>query len=170
MYYQSVFEALNAKGVKYIVIGGLAINLHGIYRPTFDLDVMIGLDPENTERFVQAMEEIGYKPKIPVDARQFTDGTKREEWKREKGMVVFSFFDPDRPYKIIDVMIEEQIKFATAYLRRIEVEARNTTIPVAAIEDLIRLKRIADREQDRLDIRELETIIETDANNSGERP
>ena len=71
MYYENVFRALNKQYVKYIVIAGLAINLYGIYRPTFDLDIVIALDDKNVLRFVGAMNEIGYHPKVPVDARDF---------------------------------------------------------------------------------------------------
>lgn len=46
MYYELVFRNLNKKKVRYVVIGGIAVNLHGIPRATADLDLMVDLEKE----------------------------------------------------------------------------------------------------------------------------
>lgn len=44
--FEPIFEALNATGVRYVVVGGVAVNLHGHQRLTKDLDLVIELVPE----------------------------------------------------------------------------------------------------------------------------
>lgn len=85
MYYEEVFKALNEKGVKYVVVGGVALVLHGVVRMTADLDLFIKMDEENITSFLTAMRELDYKPKIPVQAGDFSDPQKRLQWKKEKG-------------------------------------------------------------------------------------
>jgi len=64
MYYQDVFTILNEKNVRYVVIGGIALVLHGVLRMTVDLDLIIDLEEGNIDRFLSAMKSLGYKPKI----------------------------------------------------------------------------------------------------------
>jgi len=46
MFYQEIFDALEKKKVQYLVVGGVAVVLHGFVRATADLDLMVALDPE----------------------------------------------------------------------------------------------------------------------------
>ncbi len=64
--FEPIFEALNATGVRYVVVGGLAVNLHGHQRFTKDVDVVIELLPERTEHALEALRAIGYEPRLPV--------------------------------------------------------------------------------------------------------
>ncbi len=93
MFYEDVFRILNEYKVKYIVVGGVAVVLHGVLRFTADLDLIVELKEENLEKFYVALGTIGYLPKVPVKKEEFKDARKREEWKKEKGMKVFSFVD-----------------------------------------------------------------------------
>ena len=49
--FEPIFETLNATGTRYVVVGGLAVNLHGYQRFTKDVDVVIELLPEASERW-----------------------------------------------------------------------------------------------------------------------
>ena len=40
----SVVQALNEAGIRYLIVGGLAVNAHGHVRYTNDLDLVIGLE------------------------------------------------------------------------------------------------------------------------------
>lgn len=44
------------------------MNLHGIPRMTADLDLVVSLNSENLARFLNAMREIGYQPRLQVPA------------------------------------------------------------------------------------------------------
>ncbi|MFZ2490868.1 MAG: nucleotidyltransferase [Thermoanaerobaculia bacterium] len=48
-------QALNAEGVKYVLIGGFAVILHGFVRATKDIDLLVDASPENIQRLKRAM-------------------------------------------------------------------------------------------------------------------
>ncbi|MEM2192104.1 MAG: hypothetical protein QXG38_00630 [Candidatus Hadarchaeales archaeon] len=43
MYYEKVLRELNAKRIRYILAGGIAVKLHGVPRATADLDILLDL-------------------------------------------------------------------------------------------------------------------------------
>lgn len=59
-----VIASLNEAGVDYAVVGGVAINLHGLVRATEDLDLFIRPDPANVERLRHALERVWDDPSI----------------------------------------------------------------------------------------------------------
>lgn len=54
----AVLKALNTHEVEYILVGGLAVILHGVPRVTEDLDIFIKRDGENIERLRRALREV----------------------------------------------------------------------------------------------------------------
>jgi hypothetical protein len=158
MFYEDVFRKLGERNVKYAVAGGVALVLHGVVRFTADLDLIVDLGQENLERFVQAMKELGYKPRVPVRAEAFLDPANRETWKRDKGMEVFSFLDQSRPMSLVDVFIDEKIPFEEIERDMVRVTAKDITIPVVSISHLKWLKKTAGRPQDIADIEMLESL------------
>ena len=48
-------KALNAEGVRYVLIGGFAVILHGFVRATKDIDLLIDASVENVQRLKRAM-------------------------------------------------------------------------------------------------------------------
>ncbi|MCK4352496.1 hypothetical protein KAW65_03715 [candidate division WOR-3 bacterium] len=158
MYYESVFRGLNEQGVKYLVIGGIAVNLYGIMRATADLDIMVDLSQENVEKLVIALENLGYKPKVPVKAIEFADPEKRKMWQEKKHMHVFLFFHPEKLFEEVDVFVENLIDFETVGKDKKIVRAENIEIPIISIKHLIDLKKKAGRKQDISDIEALEQV------------
>lgn len=53
-------ESLNANDVRYLVVGGYAVALHGYPRLTKDLDIWLWLDAENASRIVKALADFGF--------------------------------------------------------------------------------------------------------------
>ena len=160
MFYEEIFRELQQKQIRYLVIGGVAVNLHGFSRTTGDLDLMLSMDPRNLKKFVKIIRSLGWKPRLPVDLDDFINNKKRDYWIQEKNMKVFSVYNPKREIEHIDVMAENYINFDKAYQSREEVFAGDIKITVLSIPDLIRLKRIAGRERDEIDISALEKIKE----------
>ncbi|MCX6353966.1 MAG: hypothetical protein NTZ78_03545 [Candidatus Aureabacteria bacterium] len=158
MYYESVFRALNEFDVRYVVAGGIAVVLHGVVRLTADLDLIIDLAPENVKKFSEAMENLGYRPKVPVKAVEFGDPEKRKEWIEKKGMRVFSFFHPKKQMELVDVFVNELIPFPELHAERMIITAARLKIPVISIKHLKKLKKIAGRPQDLADIRSLNNL------------
>jgi hypothetical protein len=56
---RSLLEALNAGGVRYVVIGGVAVGAHGYVRGTEDhLDLVPDPDPENLKLLIDALTNL----------------------------------------------------------------------------------------------------------------
>lgn len=147
-----LFSDLNSKNIRYLVAGGVAVNLYGIERATGDIDIVVHLERHNIERFAEAMKELGFRPKAPVKIEDFADEGKRKEWVQEKDMKVFSIYDPKNPFFLLDVFVEEPFDFNTVYKERRMMKAGKVVIPVVPIRRLIEMKKKADRPQDRADV------------------
>ena len=159
MFYEQVFKKLNKKRVRYLVVGGIAVNLHGFPRVTGDLDIMLDLnDGKSVNGFVEVIKVLGFKPKIPVQVDDFAIPSKRKSWIEEKNMKVFSVYNPSQEIEHIDVLIENLIDFDKAYKTREIVNAGNLKVPVVSIDDLIKLKKISGRKRDEIDIAALKEI------------
>jgi len=159
MEFLDLFQRINRSKIRYLVVGGIAVNLHGIIRPTNDIDLVVYLERKNLIRFVNLMRQLGYKPTLPVRAEELIDPKKRSDWSRNRNMVVFSFHHQKDPMKGIDVFIKHPLPFGSIYKRKEEIRAGEIKIPVIGIPDLIKLKRRVGRLQDRSDIRALREIL-----------
>lgn len=80
MYYEEVFRELNKRGVKYIVVGGIALNLLGVPRATADLDLLAELSKANLENIIKVMADLHYKPRLQVEPRSLLESDKRKYW------------------------------------------------------------------------------------------
>lgn len=153
-----LFKALEQNKVRYLVVGGVAVVLHGFLRATADLDLMISMREDNVAAFLRTVKALDYRPRIPVPLEAFASETERQRWKSEKGMLVFTVYHPTRHQDVIDVFTHEPIPFEEAYARRRTFEAQGTPISVVGLEDLIRLKTLAGRRQDQEDIKALRDL------------
>ena len=159
---EDVLDALNREGVRYLVVGGVAVVLHGHLRSTADLDLVIQLSEENASRAVKALGALGYRPRVPVSIEQFAKEEIRKGWIKDKGLTVFSLWHPQRPLIEVDLFVAEPFDFDEAYQRALEIELNHTSITVVSLKDLLALKRSANRPQDIADIEALENLESSD--------
>ena len=158
MFYGAVFKALNKAKVKYVVAGGAAVVLYGYTRFTQDLDLIVLLEENNLKKFYEALKAIHYSPKVPVAKEQFSDSKQRQQWKKQKGMIVFSFVDQNPPFQMVDMFVDEPIKFEELYKHKKDVRVEGIKIPLIAIDHLLKLKKKAGRDKDLDDIVQLNEI------------
>jgi hypothetical protein len=158
--FQTIFKELNRIRIDYLVVGGLAVNFHGVPRMTYDIDLMALLESENILKLVTQLTHWGYKPKIPTDPRDLADETKRNSWVREKGMKALNFYSETLPIGEIDILIETPIPYEELKNRAIKVELQDEKIPTVSIHDLIELKLRAGRKQDLADVEHLRMVLE----------
>ena len=160
MLYKEILLELEKKGVKYLLIGGIAVNFYGHPRATKDLDLMVSFEKSNMDKFLEIIKSFGLKPRVPVEPEELADKDKREFWKKEKNMKVFSFYNPENDLEIIDIMIQDYLDFDKAYLKKETVSDTNLSVSMVSIDDLIKLKELANRPRDREDIEVLKKLKE----------
>ena len=152
----TVIRALNEGGVRYLVVGGLAVVAHGYVRLTADVDLVLDLETENLERAIAALSALQYRPRAPVPFAEFAQAGRRAEWVREKGLRVFSVHSPLHAATELDLFVECPFEFGEAHARGAPMElAPGVTADFVGLEDLLRMKRHADRPVDRLDVENL---------------
>ena len=157
--FEPIFEALNHAQVRYVVVGGFATVLHGHARLTADIDLVIDLSPEEVRKALDPLTGLGFRPRAPVEPLAFADPATRHQWIHDKGMRVFSMSDPANPMREVDLFLEHPIDFNELWNRSEIINLSHTVVRIASIPDLVRLKRLAGRPQDLLDIEALEIIL-----------
>lgn len=143
----SVFDRLS---LPYAVMGGLAARVHGIPRPTYDVDFTIIVPRQRLAALYDELEEAGFT--VPE--------AYRGGWVDEVAglpLVKFRLFIGDRGIDA-DVFLAE-----TPYQEEVIRRARRERIgglevSLATPEDLILLKLMADRPRDRADIADIRFI------------
>jgi len=58
--FKDFLKLLNSRQVDYLLIGGYAVSYYGYPRATGDMDVWIGINPENANKIVQVLKEFGF--------------------------------------------------------------------------------------------------------------
>lgn len=156
--YLAIFKKLNEKRIRYIVVGGIAINLYGIPRMTYDIDLLLDLEDKNIEEFLRLLRGWGFKPKVPVNIMDFANSDKRKEWIKNKNMKAFNLVNPEWAISEIDIIIDSPVDYKKGHKRVKNIILHGVSIPVISIDDLIKMKEKADRQQDKADIKYLRKL------------
>lgn len=156
---EAIVQALSEAGVKYLIVGGIAVNAHGYERLTVDVDLVIGLEHNNIVRGLHALEQIDYHLSIPISPEQFADPKLRQEWHREKGMLVLKLWSDAHRRTPIDVFIFEPFDFNAEYSKaRWEIVMGTIKASVVPYETLLEMKKSAGRAKDLLDVEALRKL------------
>lgn len=156
---EQVLGALTGAEVRYLVVGGVAVVLHGHLRTTLDLDLVLHLDPDNLERALGVFSDLGFQPRAPVSLRAFADPETRAAWAREKNMTVFSLWHPEHQGFAVDLFLQEPFDFNAAYRRALVVPIHGIEATVLSLPDLIEMKWAVGRPQDLTDIEALRELL-----------
>lgn len=154
--FSRIFQALNEREVKYVLVGGLAVVMHGHVRLTMDIDLVVALDQDNARRAVDVLQSLGMKPRIPVEAHQFADDESRSIWIQTKNMLVFSMSDPSNPMLAVDLFIDPPLQYEQLVQNALWKELDGVDVLVCSREDLLNMKRASGRKEDLADIQALE--------------
>jgi len=143
-----VLIALRERDVRYVLVGGLAVLLHGVDRLTADLDQVVDLAPQEAKKAIDVLLGLGFKAHAPVDPHQFADPTVRAGWRRDSAMVVMSFWDPENRRPTVDLFTEYPMDFDLLFRDSELVALTSGTVRVASLEHLIAIKQAAGRPKD----------------------
>jgi hypothetical protein len=137
---------------------------------TLDLDIAVSLDPRNLRRFLSALDQLRLVPRAPIPAGTILDAARVEELIREKNALVFTFWNPQEPYRQIDMFLTRENSFDDLVADAHALTIRGRTIRVASRCKLIEMKsRVRPiREKDLNDIKALTKIDENKPAADGE--
>ena len=158
---RAILHALNHNNIKYLIAGGVAVNIHGYQRMTQDLDLVIQLIPENIINALTTLENLGYKPAIPVTKEQFAEKEIRNKWIETKHMEVLPLISNLHPETTLDIFVTEPFDFNLEYQQANLVQLdQNLNVRIISIQTLIQMKEKAGRDRDKDDILHLSWILE----------
>lgn len=155
--YEEVLKEFQKQKVKYVLVGGIAVNLLGSARTTADLDILVEMSDKNLAKVVNIMKKNKYRVKQPVDPMNIADAKTREDWIKNKHMKAFNFYKEDE-LKEVDIIIDSPVSFNQASKTALRMKIEGISLPVISIQNLIRMKEITGRLKDKLDIQELKKI------------
>ncbi|HVE17060.1 MAG TPA: nucleotidyl transferase AbiEii/AbiGii toxin family protein [Chthoniobacterales bacterium] len=158
---EHIISSLDAAEVRYLIAGGVAVNGHGYLRFTKDLDLYIQLVPENLLRALRALEQIGFRPNLPLTLEEIADPSLREQWHRDKNMIVVQMWSDLHPRTPIDIFISEPFDFNSAYSAAPRIEMiPGVHARLVPLDQLIGMKLESGRPQDLIDVDHLRTLRE----------
>lgn len=142
--FKDLLSALGASNAEYLVVGGWAVAFHTEPRFTKDLDLLIGTDPGNLERVVDA-------------ARTF--GAPRSILEQLATLGTDEFLFLGAPPARVDLLRTiPGVDFRTAMARATRADWDGVEVNILCRDDLIASKRAAGRERDRRDLKRLERL------------
>ena len=141
----AIAAALRSAGVRYAVCGGVAVSAHGAPRSTKDIDIIIA--PEDVPRALEAVRPLGYAfPALPMT---FDAGTERERNVQRVSKL------QGRDHMLLDLLLANG-SLAGALDDQLEVQLPEGPLAIVSRATLIRMKQLAGRAQDLLDLERLE--------------
>ncbi|MBI5678210.1 MAG: hypothetical protein HZC52_06925 [Planctomycetes bacterium] len=158
MYYFEILEGLYKSKVKYLIVGGLSVNLYGVPRVTQDIDIVIAMDRENVLKITSLLKELGYVPRLPVSPDDLANPDKVKDWIENKNLKAFSFYHKNENYKVLDIVLVHPLDFEKSFKNRTVKRAKDIDIYLASIDDVVKMKEFSGRPQDLSDIEMLNKV------------
>ena len=116
------------------------------------MDLVLDLGEKNLNLCEDILKSLGFVSKIPVDADMILKN--RDMFIQEKNLIAWSFYNPNNPSEIIDILIHKDLAdMSSTIMRHADIE-----LSVIAKQDLIDMKRESGRPQDIEDIKALESL------------
>ena len=142
----TVLDAFDKQRVDYVLIGGVALVLHGMGRLTRDVDIFVRMVPENIDRLRMALDSVFHDPSI--EEITLTELQK---------YAVVRYGTPSGFY--IDIMARLGVTASFDSLKYENLDYQGTTIKLATAEILYSLKKDSLRDQDKIDAMFLKDLL-----------
>jgi hypothetical protein len=140
--FKEFIKSLNNNGVRYLVVGGYAVALHGYPRYTKDIDIWVELSPDNARNIVHALDDFGFGS-LELKESDFL----------EPDMIIQLGYPPNR----IDLILSPAgVDFQTCFFSRVIVEIEGVEVNFIDLENLKKNKKATGRKQDLADLENLE--------------
>ena len=142
---RDVTSLCNTLELEYAVMGGLAVRVHGIPRPTYDVDFQLAVNQDMLNRFFDEAERIGY-----TVLEIFRSG-----WRDTVGgmpLVKLKTYLASEVSVDVDIFLNETPFQKSLMNRRVSVDLAGVRINFVTAEDLVLLKLIASKPRDLGDV------------------
>ena len=158
---KEIFDSLLKHEVKYLLCGGIAVNLYGIPRMTADIDLLIEWEESNLAKFEKAIGEHGYKRNLFFELKTLLSQELRLKYIKEKNLIAYGYSSGTLQALSLDVLVDVPINFEECWNRKEVKQLKDIPVYVLHVDDLITLKEYANREQDRADIANLKRFYKS---------
>lgn len=141
---KSLTALFDSLGLTYAVMGGLAVRIYGISRPTFDIDITVAIDAANVQQILKEVKRLGF----------ITNEVYERGWvDRVAGMPIVKIQSCTRDHIIdVDLFFAESAFQLQLLGRRRRAQANGFATWFVSPEDLILLKLAASRPRDLGDV------------------
>lgn len=143
-----LWQSLNKRGVRYIMVGGFAANLHGFHRYTGDVDLYIDDTLDNRKKLREVFVDLDLGDFESLETMQFIPGW--TDFQLNNGIRM----DFMTSLKGVELSFNECLELAPT------AEIEGIMVPFLHINQLLENKRAVFRPKDQIDIIELEKIKE----------
>jgi hypothetical protein len=140
--FKEFIQLLNDNQVKYLVIGGYAVAVHGHPRYTKDIDIWIEISEENAQKLVTALTQFGFE----------SLGLTSEDFQTPNQIIQLGY----PPNRIDLITNPDGIDFQTCYDSKIEVTLNDVPVKFINLDNLKRNKLASGRLQDLADLEKLQ--------------
>src|SRR5690554_1978891 len=152
MFLIELCQSLEKHQVRYALVGGYAVALHGAVRGTVDIDFVIDWELEQLKAVEKSLNELGLVSQLPIDAEQLFHF--KDEYINNRQLIAWHFYHPKDLSKQVDLIIT----FDLSNKKTLTKTVAATTVQLLNKKDLITMKKQAARPQDLEDIKALKKL------------
>lgn len=156
--YLDLLRCFNEHAVRYAIVGGFAVTIHGVPRLTLDLDIAVALEEKNLRLAINCLRKNGFSSRLPADPLRLLDESERRDWVENRNLIAFSFVCDDDPSAIVDFLITDDFVSSGLVERGQIAEFLGNPVVVCSLDDLIRIKERSPREKDLADAENLRAL------------
>jgi len=140
--FKEFIESLNDNDVRYLVVGGYAVALHGYPRYTKDIDIWVEMTAENASRVIKALDHFGFGS-LDIKAADF--------------MIPDQIIQLGYPPRRIDILTTlPGVEFSDCYASRVIIDMGDISVNFIDLKNLKKNKQATGRHQDLADLENLE--------------
>ena len=142
-------DAFEKAKLKYALVGGYALAIHGLVRATMDVDFVLSLKLADFELAEKVLKDLGLQSRLPVRAQDIIK--MRQEYIEERNLIAWSFVDYKNPSRQVDILITKDL----SDLKTVKISVGGRKITTATLLTLLEMKQESGRPQDLVDIKNI---------------
>lgn len=144
-----ITDTFDQAKLKYALVGGYALALHGLVRATIDIDLVLSLKMSDFVLAEKLLEQLGLKSRLPIRAQDVIK--MREEYIKNRNLIAWSFVDYQNPSRQVDILITKDVRDLD--VEKISVGGKK--LSVISLKELLKMKIEAGRPQDLIDVQSI---------------